>query len=119
MMSVLGLWVPPSPLFFVSVDSKLVMGCNRVSVDSARVEVVCFVGDAGRSVSADSKGFKAVCFDTDPRRLGSVDSTRVGGAFPVSAESKGVRHGDQAPELKKRRARGSEVVIPPEQFVSI
>ena len=92
---------------------------NRVSVDPARLEVAFFVSDASWPVSADCKWLKAVCFDTDSWCLGSVDSTRVGGTVPVSAEPKGVRHRDQVPELKSTSARAVEVVISPPPPIAV
>jgi hypothetical protein len=56
---------PPPPPFFGSVDSKGVTLINCVSVDSGRLEVVCFLFGCGNLVSADSKEVKVVCFDTD------------------------------------------------------
>ena len=57
--------LPPSPPFFVSADSKGLTMRICVSVDSARLEVLCFVCKVRKPVSADSKEVKVVCFDTD------------------------------------------------------
>jgi hypothetical protein len=50
---------------------------NCVSVDSGRLEVVCFLCGYGNLVSADSKEVKVVCFDTDSQVRGSADSKRL------------------------------------------
>ena len=64
---------------------------NCVSVDSDRLEVLCFLSESFDLVSADSNEVKVVCFDTDSLDFVSVDSAGVVGAVLGSADSKGFR----------------------------
>ena len=67
----------PTPVFFVSADSKGVAGEIRVSADSERLKVAVFSVSWERLASADSKGFIDAFSTLISILLGSADSKGV------------------------------------------
>ena len=70
---------PPSPMFFVSTDSKGVAVEIFVSADSERLKAAVFSVICEWLVSADSKGFSgpvSPLFSAVTRNLGTADSEK-------------------------------------------